>query len=142
MWVQFCELQMFYWFLLSLLHWSIMHNHPLNLLLRFGLELVLVGIYAYWSWHSFDGFQKYLFSLLIPLAGMLLWGIFKVPGDPGKAIVAIPGWVRLLLEILLFVLGFWMLRSLQLFKAANLFATISILHYLISWERIRWLLES
>jgi hypothetical protein len=117
-----------------------MHNHPLNLLLRFLLEIVLVGIYAYWSWHSFEGFQKYLFSLLIPVAGMLLWGIFKVPGDPGKAIVAIPGWVRILLEIFLFIAGYWMLRNLHLYKAANLFASISILHYLISWERIRWLL--
>ena len=37
-----------------------MNNHPINLAVRFALEIVLLIIFAYWGWSKFNGFNKYL----------------------------------------------------------------------------------
>jgi hypothetical protein len=116
-------------------------NHPLNLAIRFLLELALVAIFAYWSWQKFDGIARYSLTFFLPVLGMLVWGIFKVEGDPGKAIVAIHGWTRILIEFFLFAAAFFMLRSLHLYKGSIFFLVITLLHYGSSYDRIRWLLK-
>jgi hypothetical protein len=119
-----------------------MNNHPLNLGVRFLLELALVAIFAYWAWIRFDGLMKYLLSFALPILGMLIWAIFKVDGDPGKAIIAVSGWVRLIIEFVLFGAAFLMLRSLELNKLSLVFLVVAIVHYVASYDRVKWLLNN
>lgn len=119
-----------------------MNNHPLNLGLRFLLEIALILVFAYWSWNRFDGILRYLLSIVIPAAGMIIWGVFRVDGDPGKALIAIPGWARLCIEAGLFITAFLMLRSLDLKKWSLLFIGITLIHYAASYDRIKWLLKN
>lgn len=128
-------------YLSNLNNWQV-NNHPLNLGVRFLLEIALVVIFAYWAWNKFDGIFKYMLSFLLPVIGISIWAIFKVEGDPGKAIVAIPGWLRLILEAILFVSAFYMLRSVNLTKWSLLFLVVTVIHYLASYDRIIWLLKN
>ena len=122
-------------------HFYIMNQHPVNLAIRFLLEMSMLIIFAYWAWHRYEGFSRFLFGLLFPLAGAILWTVFRVDGDPGKAIISVEGWVRLLLECSLFGIAFYMLLTLKMHKWAYIFLGISILHYMVSYDRIRWLLK-
>ena len=118
-----------------------MSNHPLNLGVRFLLELAMIAIFAYWAWNTFDGISKYVLSIVVPLLGSLLWAIFKVEGDGAKPLVAVNGVIRLSIECLLFSAAFLMLRSLQLQQLSMLFATVTVVHYAVSYDRIKWLLQ-
>lgn len=117
-----------------------MSNHPLNLVVRLLLELALLAIYFYWPLQYFNRATGIVLCILLPVCGAALWAIFKVPGDPGPAIVAIPGWLRLLLEASLFALAWYMLFSLGQHNLARIFLLITIVHYVVSYDRIRWLL--
>jgi hypothetical protein len=86
-----------------------MSNHPVNLALRFFLELAAA------------------------------WGTFRVPDDPGKPPVQVPGWVRLLLEVVFFGTAV-MLLSVEQSTMAFLFGVVVALHYVASYDRIIWLL--
>lgn len=117
-----------------------MSNHPLNLVIRFLLELALLVIYFYWPYHYLAGIPRIALCILLPLSGAALWAIFKVPGDPGPAIVPIPGGLRLLLEATLFALAYYMLFSLGQYNWGRIFLLITIVHYAVSYDRIRRLL--
>lgn len=121
-----------------------MGSHPLNLTLRFLLEMTaLCGVGA-WGWVRFDGVTGALAAFLAPLAFAVLWGVFAVPDDPsrgGTPVVAVPGWLRLALELALFTAavvalwdGGWPMASFTL-------SALVLLHYGTSWDRIFWLLS-
>ena len=118
-----------------------MNNHPLNLALRFGLEILLLIIFASWGWNKFAGIARYLVAIGLPLIAATAWAVFKVDGDPHKAIIAIPGWLRLIYELLLFTMAAFMLLSLKLDRWAYIFMIVSILHYVVSYDRVVWLLN-
>lgn len=101
----------------------------------------MIAIFAYWAWNTFDGVAKYMLSIALPLLGTLLWAIFKVEGDGAKPIVTVNGITRLAIECLLFVAAFFMLRSLQLHQLSIVFATATVVHYAVSYDRIKWLLK-
>lgn len=75
-----------------------MSNHPGNLALRFLLELFSLFAMRYWGWTQHTALLRVLFAIGLPVLAAALWGTFRVPDDPGKAPVAIPGYLRLLLE--------------------------------------------
>ena len=114
--------------------------HPLNLALAFFLELGLLAALAYWGWTTYVGAGKVLFGLGLPVAAAALWGIFRVPGLPGKALVAIPGAARLALELGLFALAVILLATSHHRLLALIFGAVVIAHYLVSYDRIRWML--
>ncbi|MBS1902933.1 MAG: YrdB family protein [Bacteroidetes bacterium] len=115
--------------------------NPINLGVRFLLELCILAALAYWGWNKFSGSLGVLFSVLLPVVGATLWGTFRVPDDPGRATVAIRGWLRLLLELLLFTAANAALFDLQLTTSAWAMLVITVVHYAISYDRIRWLLK-
>lgn len=63
-----------------------------------------------------------------------------MPGDPGDAPVAVPGAVRLLLEALFFASAVALLVAANRPLPAALLGGLVLFHYLISLERVRWLL--
>jgi hypothetical protein len=118
-----------------------MASHPLNLALRFLLELTAWGALAYWGWAAHDGTARYALTVGLPVVAMAAWAIFRVPGDPNEAPVEVPGWVRLILE-----LGTFALAAVLLAGAASPalgFALIGVMlvHYALSYDRVKWLLR-
>ncbi len=79
-----------------------MSKHPLNLLIRFLMEIAALIILAMWGWHYTSYWFRYLLAIGLPLLTATLWGIFRIPNDPNPAPVEVPGIVRLAYELLLF----------------------------------------
>ncbi|MCA9823014.1 MAG: YrdB family protein [Dehalococcoidia bacterium] len=120
-----------------------MVNDPLNLSLRFLLELGALSSLGYWGWTAASGWLRPLLAAGLPVAAATLWGVFRVPGDAsasGRAPVAVPGAVRLVLEAALFGGAAVALAAAGAVKAASVFGVLIVTHYAISYDRIRWLL--
>ena len=117
-----------------------MGSHPINLGLRFLLELAAWGSLGYWGWTQHTGAWRFAAGLGLPLVAMGLWGTFRVPGDPGKAPVAIPGALRLLLELVEFGAAVVLLAAAGRPAWGFGLAVVVLLHYAASYDRIRWLL--
>lgn len=121
-----------------------MAKHPLNMAVRFLLELVAIFIVSFWGYHHSENVPGILYAILLPIGFVLLWGIFAVPGDPsrsGKTVVKTPGLIRLLLELFLFTAATYMMYDLGYSNVWWVFGCIVLIHYSISYERVRWLLK-
>jgi hypothetical protein len=118
-----------------------MSNHPLNLALRFLLELLALTIFFVWGWHH-EGIWKYLLSFGSVLLAASVWGIFRVPNDPGKATVPVHGLVRLTIELLFFASAVWALFWLNHFDMGWSLLIILVLHYAFSYDRTNKLLHN
>ena len=122
-----------------------MSSHPINLALRFLLELAALGAMAWWGYSRGSGGARLLLAAAIPLAAAVAWGVFAVPGDPsrsGSAPVPIPGTLRLGLEICFFSFAVWCLSSIHHPALAILLGSIMATHYAISYDRMRWLVRA
>jgi hypothetical protein len=118
--------------------------HPANLAVRFLLELfALYGLGA-WGWHQRDDGFRIVLALALPLAAAAIWGTFAVPNDPsrsGSAPIPIPGTVRLALELAFFASAVYAFYRLDRSSLSIGFAAAVVLHYLLSMDRLRWLVE-
>jgi len=87
----------------------------MNLALRFILELCALAALVYWGFHASENtWIQIMLGIGVPLLAAIAWGTFRVPDDPGKAPVVVPGKVRLLLE-----LAFWSAAVLGLAAAGQ-----------------------
>ncbi len=121
-----------------------MSQHPLNLGLRFLLELSALAALGYWGWTVASGFARLPLSFGLPLVAAGFWGVFRTPGDDahGRAPpVAVPGILRLGLELLFFAVAVWGLWLAGAPRTALVFGGLVILHYASSYDRLRWLLR-
>ena len=121
-----------------------MGSHPLNLALRFLLELAAWGAVGVWGWKFTGAPLRYLLAIGLPLLVMALWGIFAVPNDPsrsGHAPIPVSGVVRLLLEGVVFAAGVLALWGAGYPRWGIMLAIVIVLHYAISYDRIGWLLR-
>lgn len=112
-----------------------------NLALRFLLELAALGAVGYWGFSaSHSWLVKLVAGIGLPLVMAAAWGIFRVPGDGGDPIVAVPTQVRLALEFVVFALAVTLLhRSGQQTLAWVLLALV-LVNYAIDYDRtIRFL---
>ena len=115
-----------------------------NLAVRFLLELSALFIMGWWGWRQRSDGWRILLAVVIPVVAASLWGIFAVPNDPsrsGSAPVPVPGVVRLSLEFGFFTAAAWALCDLGLRRAAAVFAAAVVLHYVVSFKRVRWLVS-
>jgi hypothetical protein len=112
-----------------------MNNNPVNLAIRFLLEIVILIALACWEWHFIQTWARYITAIGLPLLAAVLWGIFRIPNDPKPAPVAIPGILRLLLELGLFGLASRALYDLGYSKSAVILAIMVLLHYMVSYDR-------
>lgn len=121
-----------------------MGSHPINLVARFVLELCALGSVGWFGWARFDGPLRWIAMLALPVVLATLWGVFAVPGDPsrsGSAVVAVPGVVRLLLELAVFGAAVTALVYGGAPRAAAALGGAAVVHYALSWDRIAWLLR-
>ncbi len=120
-----------------------MSQNPVNLAVRFLLEIAcVVGLFRLGLWIA-DGPVAALLALGFSLGAASAWGLFNVPGDrsrSGRAPVQVTGPVRLLLELVLLGGGAagWFLAGPGWFAFTYTIALVA--HYLLSWDRVGWLL--
>jgi hypothetical protein len=106
--------------------------------LRFALEIIAniaIGRAAF-AWRGWPAVA------VAVTASLVAWGLFNVPGDPsrnGQAPVRVPGGVRLVIELAVFAAGsFGLWRTAQPCWALG-FAGVTLLHYAVTWRRVRWI---
>ncbi len=119
-----------------------MGNHPINLGVRFVIEIAALIIFGYWGWMTGEGWTSYLLAAGAPILAALAWGTFAVPDDPsrsGKTPVPVPGLVRLILELVIFGLACWALFASGLNTLGWFFCVVVIVHYAVSYDRILWM---
>ena len=115
----------------------------LNLAVRFLLELSALFILGWWGWHQRDDTWRIVLAAITPLTAAALWGIFAVPNDPsrsGSAPVPTPGPLRLALELTFFASATWACYNLGHVRLAAILGVVVAVHYLLSYDRVRWLL--
>ena len=120
-----------------------MGSHPLNLALRFLLEIAALVAIGYWGFSQHTGIWRFIIGIGGPLLAAVLWGTFAVPDDPsrsGKAPVPIPGVIRLVLELSLFGFAAWALYDAGSTMLALIMAGLTIVHYALSYDRVAWLI--
>lgn len=113
-----------------------MSENPLNLGLRFILELAGLAAIGYWGWVTHDGFARVLWTVVPLVFAAAVWGIFRVPGDGGEPVVVVAGWVRLLIETVYFGSAVAALEAAGRRNLAIALAVIVVAHYAISYDRI------
>lgn len=121
-----------------------MGSHPINLLFRFLLELMALFVMGLWGWKQSQGLTAFLLALILPILLAVIWGVFAVPDDPsrsGKAPIATPGIIRLLIELGFFIFSTWALYDMGYTMMSVVFGVLVGLHYIISYDRITWLLS-
>ena len=111
-----------------------MNTNPVNLAVRFLLEIAMLITLACWGWHL-TAPGRYIAAAGLPIGAAVLWGLFRIPNDPKPAPVAIPGVLRLLLEWGLFGFAAWALYDLGHSILAIALSIIVIVHYFVSYDR-------
>ena len=118
--------------------------HPLNLGLRFLLEVAAVaGVFRLGLWLA-DGLAGVGLAVVLSVIALVVWSVFNVPGDrsrSGKAPVRVSGKVRLLTEIVVLGAGAWSWFVTGPRWFAVSFLVGLVLHYTLSWDRLAWLLR-
>ena len=121
-----------------------MGSHPINLIIRFLLELIALIIMGFWGWKQSEGWLQFVLVLGLPIIAAAIWGTFAVPDDPsrsGKAPIPVHGLLRLTIELAFFTLATWALHDLGYTSLSWIIGIIIIIHYIISYDRIKWLLK-
>jgi len=119
-----------------------MGSHPVNLIIRFLLELSALVAMGVWGWKLSEGWSRWVLAIGIPIVAMALWGTFAVPNDPsrsGTAPVPIPGFLRLTVELGFFAFAAWALYDLGYPRLCWAMGIAVTVHYIISYDRILWL---
>ena len=119
-----------------------MNKNPVNLAIRFALEIAMLITLAIWGWHLSDNRTKYVLALSFPVIAATLWGVFRIQNDPKPAPVEIPGVLRLFLEFALFGAAVWALRDMGYLKAGSIIGVIVMVHYLVSYDRTWVMLQN
>ena len=115
-----------------------------NLLVRFLLEIVAIVSFGMWGWSIQKGFWGLVLTVLLPLVIAIIWGVFAVPNDPsrsGKAPVAVSGVIRLVIELSIFISANLILFYLNYTTFGIIFGAFLVLHHIISYDRIIWLIK-
>lgn len=119
----------------------------MNLAFRLILEICALVAMVVGSWALTASWEatalRVVVAILIPVVAGTAWGTFNVPGDrsrSGDAPVAVPGIIRLIVELDVFGVAVVLLWFAWPAGAVTLGACVAI-HYLLSIDRIMWMLR-
>jgi hypothetical protein len=120
-----------------------MGSHPLNLILRFLLEIIALFSIGIWGWKQNENSIGLVLAIGLPFMAAIIWGVFTVPNDPsrsGSAPIITTGIIRLIIEFVIFGFAIWSLKDLGWSKTSIIFGIVVLVHYLFSYDRVLWLL--
>lgn len=104
---------------------------------RFLLELAAWAALAYAGWVGpASRLLGVLLAVALPVAAAAAWGVFRVPDDPGRAPVPVPGIVRLAIEAATFGGAVLALVLVDRGPLGLWFAAAVLLHYVLAYERV------
>jgi hypothetical protein len=115
-----------------------------NLVLRFFLEMAALAGYVYWGWSTYQGNNRYFWSIGLFMLVAVIWGVFRVPGDPssgGDVVISVPGVLRLIIELLVFGGSAFLVYQTGRERYAVYFIVLVLIHYIVGYRRIYWLFE-
>ena len=121
-----------------------MGSHPLNLALRFLLEVSALVAMGVWGWQYGEGWLRFVLAVGVPLVAAAIWGTFAVPDDPsrsGTAPIAVAGTFRLAIELAVFAFAVWAAYEVGFTKLSFALAVIVAIHYAASYDRVQWLIR-
>lgn len=120
-----------------------MASNPINLAVRFLLEVAGLITMGVWGWNQGRGVLRFVLALGIPVIAAAIWGTFGVANDrpSGRVPVPIPGMLRLGLELVFFGFAVWALYRSGAITLSWIFGVITVLHYLLSFDRVLRLLK-
>jgi hypothetical protein len=97
-----------------------------------------------WGWKQHQGSVGIILTIILPILVAIIWGTFAVPNDPsrsGKAPVAVPGFIRLIIELSIFSIAVLFLIDIGYKTSGLIYGIIVIFHYLSSYDRLLWLIR-
>jgi len=112
-----------------------MFRHPLNLLIRFLMEIAALIIVGMWGWHYTTHWTRYILAAALPVLAAAIWGIFRIPNDPKPAPVEVPGIVRLGYELFLFGFAAWALCDMGCNAAGCIMGITTLISYTAGYDR-------
>jgi hypothetical protein len=122
-----------------------MAYNPVNLGLRFLLELFALAALGYRGWSFGGGIAVQIVLMLsFPIIAATIWGVFNVRNDSsrsGKAPVPVPGVVRLLIEVAMFGTAVWGLFDAGATLTGAVLGGLVLIHYALSYNRLVWLVR-
>jgi hypothetical protein len=107
-----------------------------NLVLRFFLEIAAFSGYFYWGWSIHTGNGRYFWSIGLFLFIAILWGAFRVPGDPSsgeKVFIAVPGIFMLFIKLIVFAGSVALLNHSGKERYSQLLGVFVLIHYIIGY---------
>jgi hypothetical protein len=113
-----------------------MSRNPINLTLAFLLELTGLFAMAYWGWTQHEGIARFAWAIGLIVAASAVWGVFRVDGEPGKALVPVHGIVRLVIELAFYGVAVWCFAQSGATTAAIVLGVIVVAHYATSYDRV------
>ncbi|PTM11348.1 MAG: hypothetical protein DA407_01830 [Bacteroidetes bacterium] len=121
-----------------------MGSHPANLILRFLLEIMALISLGIWGLDQSESWFGLVLAVGIPIILAVIWGTFAVPNDPsrsGSAPIIIAGFIRLIIEFGIFGFAVWSIHDMGYDTLSLIFGIVILGHYLISYDRVLWLLS-
>lgn len=115
-----------------------------QLAIRFALEVGSLIAWGRTARHWATGPTGFILGWGIAAVLAVLWGVFAVKDDPsrsGKAPVPVPGVIRLLLELVVFLGAATMLALAGEWIAFGVFMVGVIVHHAMTLDRLRWLVR-
>ena len=115
-----------------------MGQNPINLAVRFVLEVLALIATGYWGWANHAGTIRYIATIGAPVLVAVLWGTLRVPYESpsGHAPIAVPGLVRLVFEAAVFSFAVWGLLTSGALVPASLLGSAALIHYAVSYDRV------
>ncbi len=116
-----------------------------NLALRFLLELAALTGLAAAAWKISSGPGRWIAVVAVPVAAAVIWAVFNVLDDPsrsGAAPVEVDGVARLALELAILVGGAAAVAFAARPELGIVFALAIVGHYIVSLDRIEWLVQA
>ena len=121
-----------------------MGSHPINLAVRFLIEIAALLSVGMWGWKQSDAWLRFFLAIGLPIILAAIWGVFAVPNDPsrsGLAPIIIPGVTRLVIEFIFFALAIGALYDMEFNKLSIVLGIVVVIHYIVSYDRIMWLIS-
>jgi len=121
-----------------------MEVNTINLVVRFILEMSGLITLGVWGWDKGDDVARFILAPGVPLIAATIWGVFAVVDDPvrsGNAPVIVSGIIRLIIELSFFGLVVWALFIMDYSMLGWLLGVVAVVHYVVSYERVLWLLQ-